>query len=181
VLYVILDGFCKPLLLDERERLTKIYGNKLTEGTVKAFFLPPLLGIGLYNNSNNLFTFRVGPKSDVVLDTIYLDELFRLGRGSRGSTFIFKRLGELDQNLYDYKKVLETKVFPGQLLGFVLSVLGLSIIKIASSNLIRGFKISLNRLLISIIKIGMMIPGISILILGGFLLFRKGGIIEENY
>ena len=180
VLYVILDGFCKPLLLEERERLTKKYGNKLSAGTVKAFFLPPLLGLGLYN-SKKLFTFRVGPKSDVVLDTIYLDESFRLGRGSRGSKFIFERLGELDQNLYDYKKVLENKVFPGKLLGIILSFLGLSIIKIATSNLIKGFRISLNRLLISFIKIGAMIPGISILILGAFLLFKKGGIVEENY
>jgi hypothetical protein len=180
VLYVILDGFAKPLLLEERERLTKKYGNKLSAGTVKAFFLPPLLGLGLYN-SDKLFTLRVGPKSDVVLDTIYLDESFRLGRGSRGSTFIFKRLGELDQNLYDYKKVLENKVFPGKLLGIFLSIIGLSIIKIATTNLIRGFRLSLDRLLISFIKIGVMIPGISILILGGFLLFKKGGIVEENY
>ena len=179
VLYVILDGFCKPLLLEERERLTKKYGNKLSAGTVKAFFLPPLLGLGLYN-SDKLFTFRVGPKSDVVLDTIYLDESFRLGRGSRGSTFIFKRLGELDQS-FDYKKVLENKVFPGKLLGIFLSVIGVSIIKIATSNLIKGFRLSLDRLLISFINIGVMIPGISILILGGFLLFKKGGIVEENY
>ena len=181
VLYVILDGFCKPLLLDERQRLTKKYGNRLSEGTVKALFLPPLLGLGLYTNSDKLVSFRVGPKSDVVLDTIYLDESFRLGRGSRGSTFIFRRLGELDQNLYNYKKVMENKTLSGKVLGILLAAVGLSIIKIATSNLIRGFRISLDRILISFLKIGMVIPGISILLLGAFLLFSKGGIIEENF
>jgi hypothetical protein len=34
---------------------------------------------------------RIGPKSSVVLGTQYLDETIRLGKGSRGSYFVFTR------------------------------------------------------------------------------------------
>ena len=181
VLYVILDGYAKPLLSEEKLRLSNKFGNKLSEGTIKAFFLPPLLGLGLYHNNNKYLTFRVGPKSDVVLDTIYLDETFRLGRGSRGSTFIFKRLGEFDQQIFSYKKVLETKVVSGKLLGGVLTMLGFSLIKVGCKNLLRGFRFSLDRLFVSFLKISITFPGILIFLAGAFLLFSKGGIVEENF
>jgi hypothetical protein len=45
-----------------------------------------LLGISL----------RIGPESSVVLTTTYLDERVRLGKGSRGSRFIFVRGGEAE-------------------------------------------------------------------------------------
>jgi len=179
-LFVILDGFAKPLLLEERQKLYQKYGNKLTEGSVKAFFLPPLLGIGLYK-SKNLFTFRFGPNSDVVLDTTYLDENFRLGRGSRGSTFIFKRLGELDSKVTDYQSVMANKPFNGRLLGVILTAIGALIIKLTAKNFISNIKFSLSKLLVILFScISSMFGSITIL-LGVFLLFSKGGIIEENY
>ena len=40
---------------------------------------------------------RIGPRSSVQLVTTYLDERVRLGRGSRGSLFVFTRGGEADR------------------------------------------------------------------------------------
>lgn len=40
---------------------------------------------------------RIGPRSSVELATTYLDERVRLGRGSRGSRFVFTRGGAADQ------------------------------------------------------------------------------------
>ncbi len=40
---------------------------------------------------------RIGPRSSVQLSTTYLDERIRLGRGSRGSRFVFTRGGAADQ------------------------------------------------------------------------------------
>lgn len=53
--------------------------------TVRAFFDPPQLTVG------GLPTLTFGPKSSVVLSTTYLDERVRLGKGSRGSLFVFTR------------------------------------------------------------------------------------------
>ena len=180
VLYVILDGYAKSLMFEERQKLYQKYGNKLTEGTVKAFFLPPLLGIGLYN-SKNLFTFRFGPPSDVVLDTTYLDDTFRLGRGSRGSTFIFKRLGESDNNVNDYKRVMATKPFNGRLLGVILTAIGIAIMNLAVNNFDGSIKFSLNKLLGMLFSSISAFFGLITILIGAFLSFSKGGIIEENY
>ena len=40
---------------------------------------------------------RIGPPSSVVLKTTYLDERVRLGKGSRGSLFVFTRGGESER------------------------------------------------------------------------------------
>ena len=53
--------------------------------TVRAAFDPPRITLG------GLPAFSVGPKSSVVLSTTYLDQDVRLGKGSRGSLFVFAR------------------------------------------------------------------------------------------
>ena len=58
--------------------------------TVKVFFEPPELSLPGGINT------RFGPPSSVVLTTTYVDERVRLGRGSRGSLFVFTRGGESD-------------------------------------------------------------------------------------
>ena len=86
-LSVILRGVVAPLAPVDRAALTTKYGTPLSAGTVRADFEPPLVtlgGIGL----------RVGPPSSVVLDTPYVDAAMRLGVGSRGSTFLFKRTSD---------------------------------------------------------------------------------------
>lgn len=54
--------------------------------TVRVLFEPPVLALGPV-------VARIGPPSSVVLTTTYLDDRVRLGRGSRGSLFVFKRGG----------------------------------------------------------------------------------------
>ena len=53
--------------------------------TVRAAFDPPRITLG------GLPAFSIGPESSVVLSTTYLDEDVRLGKGSRGSLFVFAR------------------------------------------------------------------------------------------
>lgn len=53
-------------------------------------FEPPVLSLG---SSVHL---RIGPPSSVVLTTTYLDQRVRLGKGSRGSLFVFTRGGDAD-------------------------------------------------------------------------------------
>ncbi|PNH04276.1 putative plastid-lipid-associated protein 8, chloroplastic, partial [Tetrabaena socialis] len=55
--------------------------------TVAVLFEPPVLCVA---NSLHL---RIGRPSSVVLSTTYLDERVRLGKGSRGSLFVFTRGG----------------------------------------------------------------------------------------
>lgn len=53
--------------------------------TVKASFDSPGISVG---GGPKL---RIGPKSSVILSTTYLDDSMRLGKGSRGSLFVFTR------------------------------------------------------------------------------------------
>jgi len=62
--------------------------------TVKVFFEPPCINFGGLHLS-------FGPPSDVVLTTTYLDQRVRLGKGSRGSLFVFKRGGAADSAAMD--------------------------------------------------------------------------------
>ncbi len=57
--------------------------------TAKVFFDAPVLSLNVLGGLHA----RIGPPSTVVLTTTYLDERVRLGRGSRGSRFVFTRGG----------------------------------------------------------------------------------------
>eukprot|EP01023_Acetabularia_acetabulum_P068625 TRINITY_DN9758_c1_g3_i3.p3 TRINITY_DN9758_c1_g3~~TRINITY_DN9758_c1_g3_i3.p3 ORF type:complete len:174 (-),score=21.77 TRINITY_DN9758_c1_g3_i3:277-798(-) len=70
-----------------RGRFEGVEGSK---DTVKVIFDPPVICL------LNLFSFNIGPKSRVQLQTTYLDEQIRLGKGGQGSLFVFKRGGEAD-------------------------------------------------------------------------------------
>ncbi len=59
--------------------------------TVKVQFEPPELSLG------SAVVLRIGPPSSVQLTTTYLDEHVRLGLGSRGSLFVFRRGGVSDR------------------------------------------------------------------------------------
>ncbi|GLC43911.1 hypothetical protein PLESTB_000922200 [Pleodorina starrii] len=63
--------------------------------TVQVLFEPPVLSVA---NSLHL---RIGQPSSVVLTTTYLDERVRLGKGSRGSLFVFTRGGAADAAAMD--------------------------------------------------------------------------------
>ena len=70
---VILKGALTRLSESERTEVKKTYSTVLSSGTVRADFESPLITIGKYS-------VRVGPKSNVVLDTPYLDKKIRTGK-----------------------------------------------------------------------------------------------------
>lgn len=81
-----------PCYVGLRGRLVSVPG--LTEedaskgdmkDTAKVFFDPPVLGLPFGIRA------RIGPKSSVVLKTTYVDKRVRIGKGSRGSLFVFTR------------------------------------------------------------------------------------------
>lgn len=85
---VVVDEETKNRRAGDASRVTanELSGKGVDDGmTVRAFFDPPEITLG------GLPTFRVGPKSSVVLSTTYLDDRVRLGKGSRGSLFVFTR------------------------------------------------------------------------------------------
>jgi len=84
----VVDEETKNRRAGDASRVTanELSGKGVDDGmTVRAFFDPPEITLG------GLPTFRVGPKSSVVLSTTYLDDRVRLGKGSRGSLFVFTR------------------------------------------------------------------------------------------
>jgi hypothetical protein len=58
--------------------------------TIRAYFDSPTITIG------GMPALKIGPPSSVVLATTYLDENVRLGKGSRGSLFVFTRKTPLE-------------------------------------------------------------------------------------
>jgi hypothetical protein len=88
----LLFGFL-PIAVGLRGYLVSIpeqEGGPNNQDCVKVFFDPPELTL-----PGGIST-RIGPPSSVVLTTTYLDERVRLGKGSRGSLFVFTRGGESD-------------------------------------------------------------------------------------
>jgi hypothetical protein len=117
---VILRGDAYNLPADERVRIAQdrqTPGGGLSERTVRANFDPPRVVLDLTppwclkdqqqvrdarsepNGSTDLpphrrawLSLSLGPRSSVVLDTPYCDSRIRIGKGSRGSLFVFSRL-----------------------------------------------------------------------------------------
>jgi hypothetical protein len=73
--------------------------------TVKVFFEPPVLGFPFG------IVARIGPPSTVVLKTTYVDERVRIGKGSRGSLFVFTRGGAADKASMETVGLERTSVF----------------------------------------------------------------------
>jgi hypothetical protein len=104
--HVILRGDARALSGDERDRIaqerrgTAPGGGPLSERTVRADFDPPRIVVTREGPSaaprqvakKALLSASLGPRSSVVLDTPYCDSRVRIGRGSKGSLFVFSRL-----------------------------------------------------------------------------------------
>mmetsp|Transcript_15635 Transcript_15635/g.28257 ORF Transcript_15635/g.28257 Transcript_15635/m.28257 type:complete len:346 (-) Transcript_15635:312-1349(-) len=89
-IHVILRGDAFPVTRLERQDIVQkrqISGG-LSPRTVRADFDPPRIVVA--RGKFSLLNLSVGPPSSVVLDTPYCDERIRIGKGSRGSWFIFK-------------------------------------------------------------------------------------------
>ena len=156
---VILKGAVQKITEMERTQMTAKYGTALSPGTVRADFEPPLISIGGVS-------IRIGPNSNVVLDTPYLDDKIRLGMGARGSAFIFKRTQ--DNRANNWKIDIKRKPVNAKFLGFLLLSFGTIILNLFTTNNIQLF---------SILKKVIAFPMIFI---GFILFFTKGGIREEN-
>mmetsp|Transcript_9805 Transcript_9805/g.17920 ORF Transcript_9805/g.17920 Transcript_9805/m.17920 type:complete len:236 (+) Transcript_9805:2-709(+) len=115
-IWILLRGDAVPLKQDEENSTNdKVTTDKkptpqllpnLSDRTVKVYFDKPRIGFSLqslYNKnkkSRQVLLQRVlslGPTSSVVLDTPYVDERLRLGKGGiSGSQFVFARVAEDD-------------------------------------------------------------------------------------
>ncbi|KAK9829022.1 hypothetical protein WJX72_003469 [[Myrmecia] bisecta] len=86
--------------------------------TVQVFFEPPRVALA------GGIELIIGPASSVVLTTTYLDERVRLGRGSRGSLFVFTRGGQSDQAGMDQIGLGKMTWWGYLVMGLVLAGLG---------------------------------------------------------
>ena len=154
---VILKGVISLLSDSERTQLTARYGTALSSGTVRADFEAPLITIGGLSVS-------IGPISNVVLDTPYLDEKIRLGVGARGSVFIFRKTMEEKANYWI--RDVARKPLNAKKLGLFLLFFGglLSSINVIENILFRIVKNVISFFLFSF---------------GGLFLFTKGGIRDD--
>lgn len=84
---------CIPCYVGLRGKLVEVEGTDGVKAgdTVKVYFEPPVLGFPFG------IVARIGPQSTVVLKTTYVDERVRIGKGSRGSLFVFSRGGASDE------------------------------------------------------------------------------------
>jgi hypothetical protein len=152
---ISLFGFI-PLSVGLRGKLVP----ELSEAsTVKVCFEPPVLSLpgGIHT--------RIGPPSSVILTTTYLDENVRLGKGSRGSKFVFSRGGNADVNNMELVGLEKTSTLG---IGIVVSLLGLLVVG-------GGWIMSS-----STIPIPFRAAGLMAMLLGAALsgVFYRGGIID---
>ena len=128
---VILKGVVSKISKSECSDLTAKYGTLLSSGTVRADFESPLISLGKYS-------VRIGPNSNVVLDTPYIDKNIRLGLGARGSAFIFKKTN--DKKAENWKIDIQRKPLNAKTLGFSLIFLGVTVFNLFSSIDVKAFQ-----------------------------------------
>jgi len=90
------DIVAKNKATDEENSRT----NVLSPRTVRANFDPPRIFFG------KRIGFSIGPASSVVLDTPFCDDCIRIGKGSRGTLFVFQRTAADDSVLRLLKRRL---------------------------------------------------------------------------
>ena len=166
-LSIILRGEITQINEEERTEVKKVYNTVLSSGTVRADFDSPLISVGKYS-------VRVGPKSNVVLDTPYLDKKIRTGLGARGSSFIFKKTE--NKNANNWKIDLSRKPLKAKNLGFLFLGIGGMIF-----NLFNIFKLNfLNMKLLQILRVVRNIMTVPFILFGFLLLFSSGGIRDDS-
>lgn len=86
--------------------IQSFYANVNGCSAVQVSFEPPRVSLP------GGISLAVGPTSSVVLSTTYLDERVRLGKGGRGSRFVFTRGGACE-HAGKYSRALSHKLFCG--------------------------------------------------------------------
>ncbi|MEW5304011.1 MAG: hypothetical protein WDW36_006652 [Sanguina aurantia] len=115
-----------------RGKVVPVTGGNSNADTVKVLFEKPVLSFGdLHLKIGECsdppapgIVFLAGPPSSVELQTQYLDERVRLGKGSRGSLFVFTRGGAADTA---GALAWLSGPLPGKVLGVGLWLLGAAI------------------------------------------------------
>lgn len=118
-IYVILRGDAYRLGSLERDRVAAERGTPegLSPRTVRANFDPPRIVICTRTKKALCCCLSLGPSSSVVLDTTFCDNRVRIGKGSKGSRFVFVR--SADPVADEWKNLVELKpVGKRQLMSF---------------------------------------------------------------
>jgi hypothetical protein len=124
-IHVILRGDAYALTESKRSEIAEMRATPggLSARTVRADFDPPRIVFSTtenYNDSEQLrpfFSLTLGPVSSVFLDTTYCDDRVRIGKGSKGSLFVFTRSTSPQAN--DWQDMMQLQpVGKRQLLAF---------------------------------------------------------------
>lgn len=160
-LSVILRGDAIPLSLEERTNTTRVV-QPLSALAVKAHFDPPRIVVG---KNGRLLNINVGPKTSVLLDTLYCDNKLRLGMGgTSGSRFVFKRCSDDDKEANEFLTLLVRSMKKRNVLACIG---GISTLSVALA--IRGYLRVLNGPL-----------AVMALSLGVVIAFSGGGIEQDD-
>ena len=104
---VILRGDAIPMTLEERNNTTRV-AQPLSPLAVKALFDPPRIVVG---RTGRILNVNVGPKTSVLLDTLYCENRLRLGMGgTSGSRFVFSRCPDDDEEANEFRALLANPV-----------------------------------------------------------------------
>ena len=102
-LTVILRGDAIPLTKEERTNTTRV-AQPLSPLAVKALFDAPRIVVG---KKGKIVNISVGPKTSVLLDTLFCDNQLRLGMGgTSGSRFVFRRCPDDDEEANEFRALL---------------------------------------------------------------------------
>lgn len=158
-LTIILRGDAIPLAADERESCEEIAATKAKERgvankvgklsplAVRAKFDPPRIVFGRKGRVLNL---NLGPRSSVVLDTTYCDDIVRVGKGgTSGTKFVFRRLSadnegaNVNEGANEWRSLLARRPLRKSKTLLVLgSVLGWGIQSMRKARVLAGISIS---------------------------------------
>ena len=163
-IHVILRGDAFSMTPLERHDViqTRQTPGGLSPRTVRADFDAPRIIVA--RGKTSLVNLSVGPSSSVVLDTPYCDERIRIGKGSRGSWFIFKPC--LDDEAKEWKGWIEQRpVRKSKALAVLAATLGIGIAGVQQKGI---WRIS-----------GAVLSTVSLLC-GAVIAFSNGGIEQDG-
>ena len=132
---------------------------------VKALFDAPRIVVG---RTGRFLNINVGPKTSVLLDTLYCDSKLRLGMGgTSGSRFVFRRCSDDDEEANEFRALLARPMRKTKTFISIGSVAALGILGVARSNV--GFLRLLSGLVTTLA-----------LAMGALIAFSGGGIERED-
>jgi hypothetical protein len=104
---VILRGDAVAVSAAERTNASNPFYQPLSGYAVRALFDAPRIVLG---RTGRFFNINIGPKTSVVLDTLYCDEKVRIGLGGRsGSRFVFARCLSDDVEANEFRALVARK------------------------------------------------------------------------